>query len=53
MVSSCSGNHTPDLARDKGKTVGKNLVLLVKAVLTSTTSFSGNVKTATMRFVLE
>lgn len=43
----------PDLARDKGKTVGKNLVLLAKAVLISTTNFSGNVETAIVRFVLE
>ena len=42
-----------DLARNKGKTVGKNLVLLAKAVLFSTTTFSGNVETAIMGFVLE
>lgn len=42
-----------DLARNKGKIVGKNLVLLAKAVLISTITFSGNVETAVTRFVLE
>lgn len=42
-----------DLARNKGKTVGKNLVLLAKVVLIGTITFSGNVETAIMRFVLE